>query len=60
MVSFPALIKSASYSPSFGYGPTPMIPFSDYKTISISLFKYDGIKVGIPIPKFTYIPWLIS
>jgi len=30
-VSFPALIRSGSSSPSNGYGPTPRIPFSDWR-----------------------------
>jgi len=33
-----------------------MTPFSDYKVIFTSLSKKAGNKVGIPIPKFTYIP----
>ncbi len=43
-----------------GYGPTPIIPFSDWSVIYISLGKYCVINVGIPIPKLTYIPFLIS
>ncbi len=34
-VSFPALMRSASSSPSTGYGPTPRIPFSDCRTTSM-------------------------
>jgi hypothetical protein len=33
-VYFPALIKSGSTFSSFGKGPNPKIPFSDYKVIS--------------------------
>jgi hypothetical protein len=32
-VCFPALIKSASTSSSFGKGPNPNIPFSDYNVM---------------------------
>ena len=35
-VSLPALMRSASSSPSQGYGPTPSMPFSDWKITGTS------------------------
>ena len=35
IVSFPALMRSGSSSPSYGYGPTPSIPFSDCSITSM-------------------------
>ena len=52
-VSFPALMRSGSSSPSSGYGPTPRIPFSDWSTTSIPGGTKFETRVGIPIPRFT-------
>lgn len=52
----PALIKSASCSPSWGNGPNPKIPFSDCSVT----FMPSGMKllasIGIPIPRLACIP----
>mmetsp|Transcript_22499 Transcript_22499/g.40014 ORF Transcript_22499/g.40014 Transcript_22499/m.40014 type:complete len:229 (+) Transcript_22499:225-911(+) len=62
-VSLPALMKSASpCSPldGSGYGPSPIKPFSACSSIwTPSGIKLDAM-VGIPIPKFTYMPSLNS
>lgn len=59
-VYFPALIRSASISFSGGYGPSPSIPFSDCRNMS----RFGSIKLtqrdGIPMPRFTFIPYFIS
>lgn len=54
--SFPAFYRSPNSCPNFGYGPTPIAPISVWKCIERLLSKNAGINVGIPIPKFTYIP----
>jgi hypothetical protein len=53
-------MRSASTSSSFGNGPSPNIPFSLYNVILTPGSKKLALNVGIPIPKFTYIPSLIS
>ena len=52
-VSLPALIRSASSSPSYGYGPTPRMPFSDWSTSSTSSGTKLGTSVGNPMPRLT-------
>jgi|LauGreDrversion4_2_1035121.scaffolds.fasta_scaffold273984_2 hypothetical protein len=57
---FPALIRSGSSSSLVGYYPIPRNPFSLSKVMSISGFKKFAQRVGIPTPRFTYIPFWIS
>src|SRR3954452_13024486 len=56
MICLPALMRSGSSSPSSGKGPTPSIPFSDWRITSIPLGMKFATSVGMPIPRFTYIP----
>jgi len=56
----PALIRSASISDSFGKGPKPNIPFSLYSVTLTPGARKLGHRVGIPMPKLTYIPSFIS
>mmetsp|Transcript_13791 Transcript_13791/g.35551 ORF Transcript_13791/g.35551 Transcript_13791/m.35551 type:complete len:343 (-) Transcript_13791:465-1493(-) len=55
-VSFPALIMSGSSSPSRGYGPMPSSPFSDWSSMRTSGETKLDARVGIPMPRFTYMP----
>jgi hypothetical protein len=59
-VYLPALMRSASRSASNGNGPRPRIPFSDCKVMFTPGAKKFEQRVGIPIPKFTYMPSLSS
>ena len=59
-VSFQALIKSGDSQPGFGQGPMPRRPFSVCKSILTSEGRNFGMSVGIPPPRFTYIPGFIS
>ena len=59
-VYLPAFIKSASTSYSSGNPPNPNIPFSLWRVTVRSGDIRSGQSVGIPIPKFTYMPSLIS
>ena len=56
MVCFPALMRSASSSPSKGKGPMPRIPFSDWNSTSIPWGMKLATRVGIPMPRLTYQP----
>lgn len=60
MYTFPALIRLAATVPTVGYEPTPMIPFSLWRLILTSEGRTEGSKVGIPMPKLTFIPFLTS
>ena len=55
-VAFPAFTMSASSYPGFGKSPIPSNPFSLCSIICTSEERNFGIRVGIPIPRFTYIP----
>ncbi|KAL7356338.1 hypothetical protein ACKS0A_06343 [Histoplasma ohiense] len=59
-VSFPALIKSGSSMPRFGYGPNPRMPFSDCSCTSTDGSTKLGASMGIPMPRFAYMPFLNS
>ena len=52
-VSFPALMRSGSSSPSKGYGPTPSMPFSECSTTGIPSGTQSAIIVGMPMPRLT-------
>jgi hypothetical protein len=52
-VSFPALIRSGSTSPSVGYGPTPSKPFSECNTMSMPVGTWSATSVGRPMPRLT-------
>ena len=59
-VSLPALIRSGSSYPGSGYSPVPKSPFSEWKyTLYCGSTKL-GVKVGMPIPRFTYVFGWIS
>jgi hypothetical protein len=59
-VYLPALMRSGSISSSVGNLPIPRIPFSDYMVIFTPSSRKLEHRVGIPIPRFTYIPSLSS
>src|ERR1019366_2427475 len=59
-VSFPALMRSGSTSLSVGYGPMPRMPFSDWRMTSMPFGMKFETSVGMPMPRFTYIPSLSS
>ncbi|KAL3706077.1 hypothetical protein TMatcc_007086 [Talaromyces marneffei ATCC 18224] len=51
---------SGSSEPCLGYGPNPRIPFSDCSITSTDGSTKFGANIGIPIPKFAYMPFLNS
>jgi hypothetical protein len=55
-VYLPALMRSASTIYSLGKGPRPRIPFSLCRVILTPGAKKFEQRVGMPIPKFTYMP----
>ena len=55
--TFPAFIKSAFTWEAFGYGPTPNMPFYDCRLIWTPYASTEGNRVGMPIPKFIFIPF---
>ena len=52
----PASISSRSTSPSAGRGPTPSRPFSVCRKILTSGSRKPGIRLGMPMPRFTTSP----
>src|SRR3954449_5686961 len=55
-VCLPALIRSASSSPSRGNGPMPRMPFSLCKVTRTPGGRWFPTRVGMPMPRFTYCP----
>ena len=53
IVCLPALIRSASSSPSYGNGPMPSMPFSDCRMTFMPAGMKFATNVGIPMPRFT-------
>ncbi|MNI93613.1 hypothetical protein D3C73_1515940 [compost metagenome] len=52
-VCLPALIRSASSSPSNGNGPMPSRPFSLWSTTRTPSGRLLATNVGMPMPRFT-------
>mmetsp|Transcript_24335 Transcript_24335/g.75388 ORF Transcript_24335/g.75388 Transcript_24335/m.75388 type:complete len:257 (+) Transcript_24335:443-1213(+) len=55
-VCLPALMRSASTSFSSGNGPMPSRPFSDCSSMCIPGGRKLDASVGMPMPRFTYMP----
>ncbi len=52
-VCLPALIRSASSSPSNGNGPMPSMPFSEWSWIDMPSGMWFATSVGMPMPRLT-------
>ena len=52
-VCLPALIRSASSSPSNGNGPMPSMPFSECNWIDMPSGMWFATSVGMPMPRLT-------
>src|SRR5215472_10225671 len=49
-------MRSASISASVGYGPSPRIPFSDWRITSMPGGMWLATSVGMPMPRLTVYP----